>query len=59
MKVHLIGHSPGAIFLAQLLAATDNLRSWSFPIETCSLLAPACTVDLYDSHYATRLGSVA
>lgn len=51
LKVHLIGHSAGAILMAHLLNATDNL---GYGIETCSLLAPACTVDLYNSHFAPR-----
>ena len=57
IRIHLIGHSAGAIFLAYLLAASDGLSSWRHPIETCSLLAPACTVDLYHSHYHQRLGT--
>ena len=47
-KVHLLGHSSGAIAIAHLL---HTLRRYRLQIETCALLAPACSVDLYHSHY--------
>ncbi|MCA9471756.1 MAG: C1 family peptidase [Nitrospirales bacterium] len=47
-KIHLVGHSTGAIVIAHLL---HTLRRYKFKIETCTLLAPACSVDLYHSHY--------
>ena len=47
-KIHLVGHSTGAIVIAHLL---HTLRRHQFKIETCTLLAPACSVDLYHSHY--------
>ncbi|MCZ6660092.1 MAG: C1 family peptidase [bacterium] len=59
IKVHLAGHSTGAILLAHLLDAMDGLPDWNRPIESCSLMAPACTVELYRTHYRDRLGSPA
>ncbi|GJL65712.1 MAG: hypothetical protein NPIRA05_06830 [Nitrospirales bacterium] len=47
-KIHLVGHSTGAIVIAHLL---HTLRRYQFKVETCTLLAPACSVDLYHSHY--------
>lgn len=56
IKVHLAGHSTGGILLAHLLEALDGITAWSQPIASCSLMAPASTIELYRSHYATRLG---
>ena len=44
-KIHLVGHSAGAILLARLL---DQWKVQpGLPIETMTLFAPACTLDLY------------
>lgn len=56
IKVHLAGHSTGGILLAHLLEALDRITAWGRPIASCSLMAPASTIELYRSHYATRLG---
>ncbi|WP_421842361.1 C1 family peptidase [Marinobacter algicola] len=50
VKVHVVGHSTGAILHAHLLARALEL----FPdltISSCSLLAPAATNDLFEEHY--------
>ncbi|TVO75903.1 C1 family peptidase [Sedimenticola selenatireducens] len=49
-KLHLVGHSTGAVLLAHLLSAIQTLAP-KLRISSCSLLAPAATVDLFDSHY--------
>jgi esterase/lipase superfamily enzyme len=54
-KVHLVGHSTGAILLAYLLEAVAS-RYPRTRIETCSLFAPAVTLDLFDSHLLPHLG---
>ncbi|TGD73486.1 peptidase C1 [Mangrovimicrobium sediminis] len=56
MKVdlHLAGHSTGGIVMAYLLEALEQLAP-SLRVKTCSLMAPAGTVDLYRSHYHPRL----
>jgi hypothetical protein len=50
LKVHIVGHSTGGILLANLLESMEELAP-SLRIETCTLLAPACSIDLFRSHY--------
>ncbi|NKB38359.1 MAG: peptidase C1 [Gammaproteobacteria bacterium] len=47
-KIHLAGHSTGAILLGHLL---KSMSRTNIKVESCSLMAPACRVDLYNSHY--------
>ena len=47
-KIHLCGHSTGAIVIAHLLYA---LKNRNIEIGSCSLLAPAASVKLFNSHY--------
>jgi len=49
-KVHLVGHSTGAILLAALLLALKKLTP-GFRVTTTSLLAPACTHDDFRKVY--------
>lgn len=56
LKIHLAGHSTGAVLLGHLLNALDVLEI-SDLISSCSLMAPACTVDFYKEHYEPRLGA--
>lgn len=54
-KIHLVGHSTGAVLLAYLVDALPR----AFPgtrIETCCLFAPAATLDLFGSHFMPHLG---
>jgi hypothetical protein len=53
-KIHLVGHSTGAILHAHLLHALHKIRS-DFRVETVSLFAPACSIDLFKSHYLPLL----
>ena len=55
-KFHLVGHSTGAVLLGHLLDGIDSLGVKNL-ISTCSLMAPACTVDFYHEHYFPRLGT--
>jgi hypothetical protein len=48
VEVHIAAHSAGSILVAPLV---DLLTSAGAPIRTCTLWAPAATVDLYDRHY--------
>ena len=48
IKIHIIGHSTGAILFAHMLRALAQKKA---TIDTCTLLAPACDLDLYHSHY--------
>ncbi len=56
--VHVIGHSTGGILLAHLLEAFRKIVPKQ-KITTCSLMAPACTIDVFNSHYSPHLGSKA
>lgn len=47
-EIHLAGHSAGSIFLAPL---AQFLADAGVPIASCSLWAPACTLDLYKTTY--------
>ncbi len=47
-KIHVIGHSAGSIFHAPLITA---LIDAGIDVETCTLWAPACTIELFKQHY--------
>ena len=53
-KIHLAGHSTGGVLIGHLLNALDTLRKNDL-IASCTLFAPACTVEFYKEHYAKRL----
>jgi pimeloyl-ACP methyl ester carboxylesterase len=48
IKLHLVGHSTGAVVIAHLLR---TLRRRNIHFTSCALLAPACSVDLYHEAY--------
>lgn len=50
LEIHLVGHSAGAIFLAPMVELLTSGRS-GLTIGTCSLWAPACTVELFKRSY--------
>jgi hypothetical protein len=54
LDVHLAGHSTGAVVLGHLLSALDTLGKPDL-INSCNLMAPACTVEFYNEHYKPRL----
>jgi len=56
VKVHVVGHSTGAILHAHLLKQLYEQRP-DIKIETCSLLAPAATNALYESNYLPLLSN--
>lgn len=56
LKVHLVGSSAGAIFLGHLLDAMANINPSQTPAQSCSLMAPACTVDFFTAKYQPRIG---
>jgi len=58
LKVHICGHSTGAILLARLLETMEDLAP-TLRISTCNLFAPAATVDLFETHYYPYLLSQA
>ena len=56
LKVHICGHSTGAILLARLLETMEDLAP-TLRIETCTLFAPAASTALFESHYYPYLVS--
>ena len=50
LTVHVAGHSTGGILLASLLEAMEDMAP-ELRLSSCSLLAPACSIDLFRSHY--------
>lgn len=56
LDVHICGHSTGAILLAHLLETMEDLAP-AMRIRSCTLLAPAASVDLFHSHYYPYLVS--
>ncbi|MCD6534199.1 MAG: hypothetical protein J7L25_09015 [Deltaproteobacteria bacterium] len=54
IKLHLAGHSTGAVLIGHLLKALDVLKTPNL-IQSCSLMAPACSIDFYHRHYEPRL----
>jgi hypothetical protein len=53
LKFHLVGHSAGSILLGGLLARLTK----GVTIETCTLWAPACTMDVYRRQYLPAIRS--
>ena len=48
LEIHMVGHSAGSILLAPVVKL---LTDRGLTVETCTLWAPACTVDLFRSTY--------
>ena len=55
IKLHLVGHSTGAILLGHLLDRLSHLGGWKLPLETCSLFAPACRTEFFNEKFAPRI----
>jgi hypothetical protein len=53
-QLHLVGHSTGAILIAWLLRELKRAKV-PFRVASCSLMAPAATLDLFQSHFAPLL----
>ena len=57
-ELHLIGHSAGSIVLAHLVEyLANNKDGVSVGIASCTLWAPACTVDLFNKTYLPSINS--
>ena len=54
LKIHLAGHSTGSLLIGHLLQALDPHNTPNI-IQSCSLMAPACSIGFYKSYYEPRL----
>ena len=52
LEIHLVGHSAGSILLGGLVGL---LRGTGLDAATCTLWAPACTVEFYREHYVPAI----
>ena len=70
LEIHVVGHSAGAVFhapLVQLLNATGRIeqgpmkgqKGFGLPIASCTLWAPACTIELFKESYLDAIASKA
>lgn len=70
VELHIVGHSAGSIFHAPLLQyltsegpirtgplASAKLKGLGVPVATCTLWAPACTVQLFKQTYLPAIQS--
>lgn len=55
LKVHLVGHSAGAILLGELLKNWGAIAGKEMQITSMSLMAPACTLDFFNRAYLPAL----
>ena len=55
LKLHFAGHSTGGILLANLLECAAHEFNDGLQVDSISLMAPACTNDLFESHYRPQL----
>jgi hypothetical protein len=60
LQIHLVGHSAGSIVLGALAGANHSSGDAAVRFETCTMWAPACTIDFYREHYlpAIRGGTI-
>lgn len=59
-EIHLIGHSAGSIFLAHLikyLTGAKTSKGLGATVTSCTLWAPACTVDLFNETYLSCINN--
>src|SRR5262249_33221106 len=57
LRIHLVGHSAGSILLGGLVDRLANVGSNRVPIDTFTLWAPACTMDVYQKLYRPSVDS--
>nr|WP_298684551.1 C1 family peptidase [uncultured Dongia sp.] len=57
LQIHLAGHSTGAILIGHLLNALDRVLPAAVHVQSCSLMAPACSIGFFQEHYKPRLGA--
>jgi len=54
-RLHLVGHSAGAIVIGNLLNALQRFKLKNLQLGSIHLMAPACTTQFFDKHYGPYL----
>lgn len=54
-RLHLVGHSAGAVMHGYLLSALRRFRLTNLEVGSVHLMAPACTVEFFRQHYGPYL----
>lgn len=54
-RLHLVGHSAGAIVIGNLLSALQRFKLKNIQLGGIHLMAPACTTQFFDDHYGPYL----
>jgi len=57
LEVHLVGHSAGAILLGHLLERMNAKGEAATGVSSCSLFAPACSVEFANDRYLAAAAS--
>ncbi len=57
LRIHLVGHSAGSILFGGFVERLASGGQKSVDIETCTLWAPACTMDVYRNQYLPSIKS--
>ena len=53
--IHVVGHSAGAILAAEMISVLNKIGDGRQKLATVSLMAPACTIDVYRNSYVPAL----
>ena len=57
LALHLVGHSAGSIILGRLLERWAATANASLALASVHLMAPACTVEFFNRHFAPFIGA--
>ena len=57
LRVHLVSHSAGSIVFGGLVERLGNATPQPVKIDTCTLWAPACTMNVYRNQYLPSVSS--
>ena len=57
LSVHLVSHSAGSIVFGGLVERLGNATPQPVKIDTCTLWAPACTMNVYRNQYLPSVSS--
>lgn len=55
IKVHVLAHSLGSVLTGHFLSALDRLVPGGFLLDSCSLMAPACSLEFFNDKYLPHL----